>query len=268
MLKLSLFLGFFGLSALSALSSAAMGADDQPWQHERKILGVKHLEAIEAVAGTPVYDLGAAIARMEKVDPGTDFGIGYCTAFHIGPHLFMTNQHCVLPCDQMNIRLGYEKALSEGQQQIYRCTSVVYSNQALDYALIAADPALQGDAAKEIAFPTLTVYAGPIHDGDAVYAISHASGGYKEIDRSSACALGSVTVFHTDTGRDTIKHRCDTLTGSSGAPLLDRDHGYVVGLHWAGIPDQYNMAIPMSLIIADMQANLTPAVLGQIAVAP
>ena len=262
MLQLPVLLSFF------ALSSYASAAELQPWQLERKIQGVNHLEFIEAAKDSRAYGYAEGIARLEKVDPGTDFGIGYCTAFHVGPHLFMTNQHCVLPCDQMNIRLGYEKALSDGQQQIYRCTRVIHSNQALDYALIEADPVLWGKEAKELAFPTLALYSGPIHDGDLVYATGHASGGFKEIDRSDSCALTSVTVVRTDSGRDTIKHLCDSRGGSSGMPLVDRDHGYAVALHWAGIPDSYNMAIPMSLIITDMQANLPPAVLSQITVVP
>ena len=256
------------LLSLVALSSAASGADLQPWQLERKIQGVNHLEPIEAAKDTPAYLYAEGVARLEKVDPGTDFGIGYCTALHVGPHLFMTNQHCLLACNQMNIRLGYEKALSEGQQQIYRCKQVIYSNQTLDYALIEADPVLWMDGAKELAFPTLALYSGPIHDGDLVYATGHASGGFKEIDRSDSCALTSVAVVRTDSGRDTIKHLCDSRGGSSGMPLVDRDHGYVVALHWAGIPDSYNMAIPMSLIVTDMQANLPPAVLSQIVVVP
>jgi V8-like Glu-specific endopeptidase len=61
--------------------------------------------------------------------------------------------------------------------------------------------------------------------------------------------------MHTDSGRDTMKHMCDTEGGSSGAPLIDKERGFAVGLHWGGKPNETNYAISMRMILEDIEAN-------------
>ena len=67
--------------------------------------------------------------------------------------------------------------------------------------------------------------------------------------------LLSTTVITTLSGRDTMKHMCDTESGSSGAPVLDRATGHVVGLHWGGVYDEFNYMIAAGMIVDDLAAH-------------
>ena len=60
-------------------------------------------------------------------------------------------------------------------------------------------------------------------------------------------------------GPDDFGHRCDTLGGSSGAPVLDLQSGRIVGLHHWGYldsdPDPVNQAVHFRLILDDLRSD-------------
>ncbi len=266
---------------LLAATGAAAQEDEFPWLAERKILGTNNLESVEAAVGTRDYELARAVARVEVIEGAYP----YCTATRVGDGVFLTNWHCDHGCETMQFRMGYEKDRPEGEQRVWKCTELLRKSANLDYALFRAEPfpdatllptllpapaPEEGESIKLPGIPTYPVLAlspGPLVVGLAVVVPQHPTGRYKEIDRSIDCVISDVTVFHTESGRDTIKHMCDTQGGSSGAPVIDRATGNVVALHWGGRDNEFNMAIPMDLILADLEANVQADVLEEVRIA-
>ena len=102
--------------------------------------------------------------------------------------------------------------------------------------------------------PIARLFAGPIIDNQMLLVASHPRGRLKMIDRGPDCKLKSVLPVVLGL-RQTITHTCDTEGGSSGSPILDRETGHVVALHWGGSFTE-NYAIPMGLVVAHLKENI------------
>ena len=57
-----------------------------------------------------------------------------------------------------------------------------------------------------------------------------------------------------------IHHDANTLKGSSGSPLIKRKNNnysnFIIGIHFAGVENQYNLAIPFDIIIKDIKDQI------------
>lgn len=237
-------------------------ATNGPRLSKRAILGDNNLEPVDVIKGTHLYDAASAIARVETRD-----GFGICTSSRVGPRLFLTNYHCNLACSALQFTLGLERDIPASEQLIFRCAQLIHRNKALDYALYEAQP-LQRENHASLAtdYPALTLWNGPISADQSLILVGHPSGRFKEIDRSDACRLTSTELLLTASGRSTVKHGCDTEGGASGAPLLDNDTGFAVALHWGGRHNEYNMAIPLFLILEDLHKHV-PETYAQLSIA-
>jgi len=228
---------------------------------DRKIQGAgDNLEPAENVNGSQLEQFVAPVVRVEDISDGIDRAYGYCTGASIGDNLFITNYHCDRPCQIIQFRGRYVGTTPETEQAVFRCSKLLAKNELLDYAVYFAEPTLPSNGSHKGTLPPLCLYRGELHPQQRVIAASHPGGRTMQLDRSEECVLSSVSVYRTDNGRDTIQHMCDTEGGSSGAPLIDYRTGYGLGLHWAGEDNSYNMAIPMPLIAADLQAKLDHSV--------
>lgn len=208
----------------------------------RRIQGRDDLESVAVLRGTPAYEITRVVARVERRQDG----YGFCSAARVGERLFLTNYHCDQPCAATQFRMGFLQGSSAAEQGVWLCKRLVHKELRFDYALYEADPVGLID------FPILALSSAPLHDDQAVYAASHPSGKPMVVDRSDGCRIVDATPFLSPTGRMNVTHGCDTEGSSSGAPLLDRDTGYGIALHWGG-RSVYNEAIPMSLVIKSLR---------------
>ncbi|MBM4250961.1 MAG: trypsin-like peptidase domain-containing protein [Deltaproteobacteria bacterium] len=280
-----MFLRFVVLIATIGYAPNGAVADDLPWQHERRVIGPSELEPIENTLGSRMYDDARVVARLETLD-----GIGYCTSVRVGPDLFLTNYHCsdYKTCEGIQFHLAFEKSVAPRQQLIVRCKELVAKNVAYDYALFrvrsagfsprsADDASSNGTVASTSSdegavkapplnsFPVATLWSGALETSKPMFMAGHPGARFKEVDRGTQCALRTL-VPELIEERQTITHTCDTEGGSSGSPMMDTDSGFVVALHWGG-KDDFNMAIPMWEIIADLKKSLPPEVFSQLKVA-
>lgn len=187
-------------------------------------------EAVAKYASTPeLFSKTRAVAKLTFVVDG--YGSS-CTGFLIDDERMLTNHHCVATapvCESAVAIFGYEVSngvLNPGQQ--YRCLEVLGSNQELDMALLR----LEGKPGKLWGWLELTRRA-VVRDEQA-YMIQHPAGEPKQISRKG-CSV--TTLDAPGSGgpgtRTDFGHKCDTLGGSSGSPLLGHDFR-VVGLHHFG----------------------------------
>jgi hypothetical protein len=254
---LQAFSGIFGLSLVLVSTAASANLDLEPWMTERRIIGENNLEPAEKAAGSPIYDTIQAVARVEVMD-----GYGFCTGAQVGESLFLTNYHCDLGCETTVFRLGYENDVPAKDRTGYRCVKMLRKNELLDYALYAVEPLPEQVGAKM--YPILPLSRSPATQSMRAVLASHPTGRTKVIDRSADCVISDPNIEHTDSGRDTMKHTCDTEGGSSGAPVIDYDRGVAVGLHWGGRGNDFNYAIPMPRIIEDLETHLDPEMFSRL----
>jgi hypothetical protein len=115
----------------------------------------------------------------------------------------------------------------------------------------------------------VTLGGATVAEGQALVIIEHPAGEHKQasIDdcKVRTASRPGVTARLTDFG-----HLCDTLGGSSGSPVLDRQTGRVVGLHHLGFlsndPNPVNQAVHMGLVLEDLQRK-APGARSEIAAA-
>lgn len=255
------------LSVVSALAAFAVQAQAQnagapsplpifsleggiPYVAE-SIISPDTLQDIEQVAGTDFYQKSRITARVEDLA-----GSGFCTGFRIAEDLFMTNYHCweVDKC-QVMFHMGYEKDLAAEKHAVFKCVEVLEQLEELDFAIYRVEP-VGVDTAVHSTWPVATLTKRPLEIGMPLLVPGHPSARPKQIDISEQCKLSRAIPYRWN-DRENIQHRCDTMGGSSGSPVMDRITGNVIGIHWGatGGTDS-NHAIPMSKILDHLAADL------------
>ncbi|MDX0015923.1 hypothetical protein GOB19_23265 [Sinorhizobium meliloti] len=191
-----------------------------------------------------------------------------CTAFSIADGVFMTNEHCIGSqeiCDTTVVVEGYR--VNASGDVVYGaqapCKRKLYSNVKLDFSIFAVEHGLL-EATKPLHLSSSI----PI-EKEAAVMLQHPAGEPKRISLKG-CAVLEVGVEGRVSGSD-FTHRCDTLGGSSGSPVLttltgasgDNTFACVRGLHHYGFDEEpfqdYNRAVEMYKIVEDLKEQL-PAV--------
>jgi len=241
-------------SALLLMSGQALAwqGEKPAWMTERRIIGANQLEKIEKAAGTDAYNFARPVARVED-----NSGSGFCTGWRVAEDIFITNYHCfeAVPCNDTVFHLGTEDEMPRDQQQRWKCDKVLHSIEKYDVAVYLTKR-LNDESYAEEAYPFVSLWAGPITDGQMLQVAGHPAARTKEIDRGPDCKILSATPSE-QSSRVTITHTCDTEGGSSGSPVMDRTTGYAVALHWGGT-NTHNLAIPMYEVVKELRANLAP----------
>jgi formylglycine-generating enzyme required for sulfatase activity/V8-like Glu-specific endopeptidase len=151
----------------------------------------------------------------------------YCTASLIGPDLILTNHHCVPgngDVTQALLTMGYlQPRTRQGVAQYPVNVRPVEASKDLDYAILRVE-GRPGDEWGTIPLSAETPEA--LHS----LFIVHHPGGYPQYVTQGRCQTSNPAIDGSD-----ILHICDTLPGSSGAPIFDNSTRKVVGLHYSAV---------------------------------
>ncbi|MGR9319814.1 trypsin-like serine peptidase (plasmid) [Rhizobium leguminosarum] len=183
----------------------------------------------------------------------------WCSGVLVSKNLFMTASHCVMrssiTCDQTVAMFGYEYSFPDGDVDTRRCTKIIYLNPYIDVAVLALAP-----TTNDVSFAALSTVAPKAKD--RLFVVQYPYGSVELVSNDDACQVQkpkvSIEPSRPEIQRDKLanlgfSHGCDTLNGSSGAPVYDQSNE-VVGIHQGGVAGS-NLAIRMDIILSCISIN-------------
>lgn len=224
------------------------------------VSGVPSFEPMTALSEGPFEPFLSRIASI-IIDPNELDIMGVvpkraarCTGTVIGPNQLLTAGHC----------FDYEEAFCAGTVAVFgfyhgsatpptvrRCESIEYIGHSLDIAVLKLEgPPLDGP------FPSFPDIA-PAREADLAI-LQHPEGIQARVVRDQSCKItsasaklypSSINVDFETTKTGGFTHGCDTLRGSSGAPVFLEDSLEIAGIQHGGRErDGVNIAIRGDLI--------------------
>lgn len=198
--------------------------------------------------GDPLAALAKPIGRVDIVlrnrKTGEEIGTS-CTGELLAGDYVLTNHHC-LPAEgdlapvKASILMDYVLLDGKGSQRFELDPKPVEASATLDYAIAKAsgNPTAQ--------FGSVQIAPAPAASGRSLLVIHHPMGRPKVMSRFRCMALKE------EDGE--LRHRCDTLGGSSGSLLFD-GRSFGVALHKEGglapnDPSSFNTATSMAALLA------------------
>ncbi|UFX46114.1 serine protease [Bradyrhizobium sp. 41S5] len=193
-----------------------------------------------------LYDKGRAVGKLTFIADDVPYS---CTGFLISEDQFITNEHCVNSaaiCETAASTFGYEDtdtgSTSPGRR--YACEQLISSDADLDFALLklSGKPGLM--------WGTLKLASREPSQSEPVIVVEHPAGEPKQVSRLD-CSITTLLADGRKSQSD-LGHKCDTLGGSSGSPVLSEDYE-VLGLHHFGFSNEprwtgENRAVRITLI--------------------
>ena len=158
-----------------------------------------------------------------------------CTATLIANNRLLTNNHCVPNLTSTIARLGaitdvtllmnYYDEKNRASAVPYRVNaSPIETSPSLDYSILE----VEGNPGST--WGTARIRARPPNDGSTLLVIHHPGGLQKHVTRGQCRAARPAT----DAANIELFHLCDTLPGSSGAPIFSDNDNTMIGIHRAG----------------------------------
>ena len=191
-----------------------------------------------------IVDRGRSVARVRYVG---DNGAAYsCTAFLVTRDLMLTNQHCIATPSEMDSALvDFDFDAQGARPKTSRLRELLQTNFALDYALVRLK--------KPVDRAPLRLDAAHPPDREQLLIIQHPNGEPKQISLRDCKVDGTLVHGRREPGTD-FAHQCDTMSGSSGSPVLRFGTKTVVGLHHLGYDAQavFNRAVHIDRVLADL----------------
>lgn len=227
----------YGYSVMSAQQQAIHGIDAR-------------LNITEA--GPRVQELARPVVRLRTMVP--NLGESSCTGFLLNDRLVLTNEHCVTTDAEARatlVDLGYET----GKKPVtLRVEALLSDDAALDYALLRLERAAPAAWGRVTLDP-----ASKIAVDQRLILIEHPLGGFKQVSLES-CEISDEKIAGATAAPTDFGHRCDTLVGSSGSPVMDDGSGAVIGLHHLGFDAAkkiyVNRAVPIRLVLTHIRSTL------------
>lgn len=183
-----------------------------------KIIAQNDMEPMEDFSPKDfLYQLSKPVGRFVFSDGDA---IGYCTASLIADDLMLTNHHCTEGIEEGVLWMGYVRSRDSSGVDRYQVTSIVERDEANDYAILR----VKGNPSKK--WGTVKLSKKKPHSQESLMIIHHPSGMPKHITRGR-CRAANPAIE-----RNELIHTCDTLGGSSGAPIFDFASRQVIGLHY------------------------------------
>jgi V8-like Glu-specific endopeptidase len=185
-------------------------------------------EPIFKYANTPpLNSLSQAVAKLTFI---VGANTAMCTGFLIDDERMLTNEHCINrqdACASAMAIFGLELLETGGLRETtkYRCQKFIASDHELDVAIIRLD------GKPGLVWGHMILNDRKIVGGEQTYMIQHPAGQPKQISRKD-CSVTTAAADGNGANTD-FGHKCDTLGGSSGSPVLGSDFT-VVGLHHLG----------------------------------
>jgi len=206
-----------------------------------------------AVGNAPAAVRGWAgpVARLRVM---TEEGQANCTGFLVSRELLLTNDHCVAGASELlSLVADFGFDTYGATLDRYRAVSLEAQNDALDYALVRLRPVPASRWGQIVLQPVQA----PV-ENEALVVIQHPGGEPKHVSLLD-CTVDGTTRAGVGGAPSDFGHQCDTLGGSSGAPVLDSQTGQIVGLHhWGYVesdPEPVNQAVHLSLILDDLRTK-------------
>ncbi len=180
------------------------------------------------------YDEASRFHKLGKPVGRLDILLGngrmtFCTASIVSKDYIITNFHCIpgthsSPPTQASLLMDYLRIdTPEGTERYAVSVTPVEQNKELDYVILRVEgnPAAQfGNISMDIRDPK---------PGESLLVVHHPAGLPKHLTRGGCRARTPKALSGNN-----ILHLCDTLPGSSGAPVFSDEDGRFIGLHFAG----------------------------------
>lgn len=190
-----------------------------------------------------------------------DSKMWFCSGFLIGKNSLMTNEHCINDedtCKSSTIWMGYEevsKGIFNQDYETTRCTAIKAVSPKLDYSIILLDK----DVGERWGY--LEMRNAEVNMEEELYLIQHPGGQVKQVSKKGCLVTTHLASGLTEENTD-FGHACDTMSGSSGSPLINSRYE-LVGLHHLGMClsgrwRNENRAVRISAIMQDI-ASPTPS---------
>lgn len=195
----------------------------------------------------PYRKLALAVGRLElKVQTPTGArGIMTCTAWLISRDYALTNHHCIPGREghrllEARVRMGYLSDFDKEGKYFPVDIEPVEANRSLDYSVLT----VRGNPAAK--YGTIQLNPKDPVKGEELFIIHHPMGQPQRLTRKGCRATSQNSIAGND-----IHHRCDTLLGSSGAPVFSDITRKVVGIHYQGAVGEgsYNSAKRLQQIV-------------------
>jgi len=184
-------------------------------------------QVISLSEGDVLREIARPVGRLALENE--DGKISFCTASVIDTDLILTNFHCV-PGQKSNpvkaaiLWMGYLTASSrKGVAQYKVNIKPIEADESRDFAVLKVE-GTPGNEWGRVTFSDATP-----GESSSLVIIQHPGGSVQYLTRGG-CRTASPA-----TKGDDLMHECDTLGGSSGAPIFDNNTRRVIGLHYSAV---------------------------------